>query len=86
MSDQLLTRDEFREGVFARDRHTCVNCRKPGVDAHHIMERRLFPDGGYYLWEQEKYPITVDPLNGAGCDYNAIIQAEESKRTCGDSK
>lgn len=24
-------------------------CRAPAVDAHHIMERRLFPDGGYYL-------------------------------------
>ena len=22
---------------------------KDGVDAHHIIERRLFPDGGYYL-------------------------------------
>jgi hypothetical protein len=49
MNQSLLTRDEFREGVFARDRHSCVNCGKPGVDAHHILERRLFPDGGYYL-------------------------------------
>lgn len=45
----LLTRDAFREGVFARDKHTCVVCRQPGVDAHHIIERRLWPDGGYYL-------------------------------------
>jgi hypothetical protein len=45
----LLTRDEFREGVFARDEHKCVVCGKPGQDAHHIIERRLFPDGGYYL-------------------------------------
>lgn len=49
MSGLLLTRDDFREGVFARDKHTCVVCRKPGVDAHHIMERRLFPEGGYFL-------------------------------------
>lgn len=46
---KLLTRDEFREGVFARDKHTCVFCDKPAVDAHHILERRLWPDGGYYL-------------------------------------
>lgn len=45
----LLTRDQFREGVFARDKHTCANCGLPGVDAHHIIERRLFLDGGYYL-------------------------------------
>lgn len=49
MSSILLSRDAFREGVFARDNHTCVFCDKPAKDAHHIMERRLFPDGGYYL-------------------------------------
>lgn len=53
-----MTRDEFREAVFARDGHKCVWCgydpRVMGVagrahlDAHHIMERRLFPDGGYH--------------------------------------
>lgn len=46
---KLLTRDEFREAVFARDHGLCVNCSAPGVDAHHIIERRLFVDGGYYL-------------------------------------
>lgn len=49
MSFILLTRDQFREAVFNRDKHTCVMCSEPGVDAHHILERRLFPDGGYYL-------------------------------------
>ena len=47
--DQLLTRDEFRELCFARDGHACVLCGAPAADAHHIVERRLFPDGGYYL-------------------------------------
>jgi len=46
---ELLTRDRFREAVFARDGHKCVMCGQPGQDAHHILERRLFPDGGYYL-------------------------------------
>lgn len=45
----LLSRDEFREAVFARDKHTCVFCDRPAVNAHHIMERRLFDDGGYYI-------------------------------------
>lgn len=45
----LLTRDQFRDGVFKRDRNCCVNCGEPGVDAHHIIDRKLFNDGGYYL-------------------------------------
>jgi hypothetical protein len=37
--------------VQARDGHRCVNCGNSNVplDSHHIIERRLFPDGGYYL-------------------------------------
>lgn len=46
---QLLSRDAFRERVFARDRGRCVLCPAPAVDAHHILERKLFPDGGYWL-------------------------------------
>lgn len=46
---KLLTRDNFRESVFERDGHLCVICKEAGVDAHHIIERRLFSDGGYYL-------------------------------------
>ena len=46
---KLRTRDEFREGVFKRDNHKCVFCDLPAKDAHHILERRLFEDGGYYL-------------------------------------
>lgn len=45
----LLSREQFREQVFARDKYKCVFCPLPAVDAHHILERRLFPDGGYYL-------------------------------------
>ena len=45
----LLTRDKFREGVFERDDYKCVVCGNPAQDAHHIIERRLFTDGGYYL-------------------------------------
>jgi len=45
----LLSRDDFREGVFARDNHKCCVCDESAQDAHHILERRLFGDGGYYL-------------------------------------
>lgn len=43
---KLLTRDNFREAVFARDNNTCVFCSLPAKDAHHIIERRLWKDGG----------------------------------------
>lgn len=49
----LLTRDKFRESVFARDGHKCVICGDPADDAHHIIERRLFTEphefGGYFI-------------------------------------
>lgn len=48
-TDMLLDRDTFRNSVFARDRMLCVNCGAPAVDAHHLIERRLFDDGGYYV-------------------------------------
>ena len=49
MEPKLLTRDEFREAVFKRDNYKCVFCFAPAQDAHHILERRLWADGGYYL-------------------------------------
>lgn len=45
----LLTRDQFREQVLSRNGGLCVFCSDKAVDAHHIIERRLWPDGGYYL-------------------------------------
>lgn len=47
--NKLLSRDDFRNAVFKRDGYRCVVCGNQAVDAHHIMERRLFSDGGYYL-------------------------------------
>jgi hypothetical protein len=75
---QLLTRDEFREAVFKRDNYECIFCDMPVGDAHHIMERRLWPDGGYYL------------DNGASvCGYHHIqceetlISVEQVREACG---
>ncbi len=50
MSSHLLDRNTFRSKVFERDNHQCLFCNKTeGLDAHHILERRLFSDGGYYI-------------------------------------
>lgn len=51
-------RAAFRDAVFRRDRHTCVVCGRrwtpadadPSlgrIDAHHIVDRHEFPNGGY---------------------------------------
>jgi hypothetical protein len=53
--NELLTRTNFREQTFERDGHRCVICGAKDVrlDAHHIMERRLWTSpqqfGGYFL-------------------------------------
>lgn len=49
MQPLLLTRDKFREGVFHRDQNKCVVCQAPAADAHHLIDRRLWGNGGYYL-------------------------------------
>lgn len=72
MSYRLLTRDDFREHVFARDGHKCLMCPEPAVDAHHIIERKLWPDGGYYL------------ENGASVCEPHHIEAEETRISCDD--
>jgi 5-methylcytosine-specific restriction endonuclease McrA len=40
-------RNEFRDAVFERDEYTCRMCGEGGVDPHHIINRSLFPNGGY---------------------------------------
>lgn len=67
--DTLLTRNEFRNAVFARDKR-CVECSAPYQDAHHIMERRLWPDGGYYL------------NNGASLCGECHLKAESTELGC----
>ncbi len=66
----LLSRDEFRTRTFQRDHHKCIICEKAAKDAHHILERRLFPDGGYYL------------DNGASLCEEHHLQAELTTLSC----
>jgi len=47
--DQLLSREDFDKYVKLRSAGYCVFCDKLAVDSHHILDRKLFPDGGYYL-------------------------------------
>jgi hypothetical protein len=44
---KLLTREEFREAVFARDGGKCVLCDEPAADAHHIIDRALWTGGDH---------------------------------------
>jgi hypothetical protein len=68
--EKLLLRDEFREGVFRRDNYKCVCCGADAQDTHHLVERRLWPDGGYYL------------DNGASLCGLCHLRAEETVLTC----
>ncbi len=69
-TNTIISRDEFREGTFKRDGFKCVICGSHAKDAHHIIERRLFADGGYYLG------------NGASLCEQHHIEAEQTTLTC----
>ena len=46
-SGELLSRAEFRRQVLSRSQGRCIFCAQVAIDAHHILERKLFEDGGY---------------------------------------
>lgn len=81
MEPKLLTRDEFRDGVFKRDNFKCVFCDQPAVDAHHIIERRLWTDGGYYL----ENGASVCEEHHLQCEMT-IISVEQVREACGITK
>lgn len=66
MTNKILSRADFKSAVFKRDNYKCVVCKSPAVDAHHILERKLFEDGGYYL------------NNGASLCENHHLEAEQT--------
>lgn len=74
----LLTRDTFRESVFARDKHKCVFCGDVADAAHHIIERRLFSDGGYYI----DNGASVCKEHHIACE-QTIITVEQVREACG---
>lgn len=81
----LLSRDDFRNGVFARDGHKCVFCDKPAVDAHHILERRLFVSpgetGGYFM----NNGASVCEEHHLACEMTTI-SVQEVRDACGITK
>jgi hypothetical protein len=47
--EKLFSREGFLEQVMRRHAGKCAFCTHLAIDAHHILDRKLFPDGGYYL-------------------------------------
>lgn len=78
---RLLTRDQFRNTVFERDRHLCVVCGATAQDAHHILERRLWADGGYY----EANGVSVCGPCHLRCE-RTEISVEEIRKAAGIDK
>lgn len=81
---QLLTRDDFKRFVFLRADGKCVFCDKPAEDPHHVLERKLYPDGGFYLgngaaichehhWDCETTKLTVDQVRSAVGIANPVL-------------
>lgn len=84
MTEKLLTRTDFREGVFARDNNKCVFCGEPAVDAHHILERRLFSgnqEGGYFI----SNGASVCAKHHLECEMT-LISVEDVREACGITK
>ena len=76
VNEKLLTRSEYQIKVFKRDGNKCVFCDKNAVDAHHILDRKLWTNGGYYLsngasvceehhWDCEKTIFSVEEVRQA---------------------
>ena len=47
MEDKLLTREEFKKQIFGKTNGKCCvpGCDLDAVDAHHIIDRKLWTDG-----------------------------------------
>jgi hypothetical protein len=82
---KLLTREQFKEKALKRDKHVCVFCSsKKNICVHHIIDRKLFSNGGYYLdnaasvcehhhWDCEKTDISVEDTRKASGITNIIL-------------
>lgn len=85
-NNKLLSREKFNELTFKRDKYKCVFCDNNKIVAHHIIERKLFSDGGYYIdnsasvcdehhWAVEKTDISVEDVRKA-CGITNILLPE----------
>ena len=84
--EKLLSREQFKGLVFKRDKNTCVFCTQKAHSAHHILDRKLWKDGGYYLsngasvceehhWHCETTYISVSEVRKA-CGIKEFILPE----------
>lgn len=84
ISSHLLNREQFRELSLKRDNYACIFCSNRNAVVHHIIERKLFSDGGYYLnnsasvcdehhWACEKTDISVEDVRRAVGITNIIL-------------
>jgi hypothetical protein len=84
--DALLSREDFKVQVLAASAGKCVLCPAPAVDAHHIMDRKLFADGGYRLrngaavceachWRCETTEASVDKVLAACGGHAPLLPA-----------
>lgn len=74
---EFLSRDQFRAAVKLRDNYCCVICGKKesnecNIDAHHILERRLWANGGYII------------NNGVSLCHDHHILAEQTILSCNE--
>lgn len=73
--NKLLTREQFKVECFKRDKNKCVFCDKKAIDPHHILDRKLFTDGGYYL----NNAASVCEEHHLECEYTKITLDEVYK-------
>ena len=82
--NKLLTREKFKELSFKRDKNSCIFCSNTKISCHHIIDRKLFSNGGYYIdngasvcdehhWACEKTDISVENVRKAAGITNIIL-------------
>lgn len=74
----LLSRDDFRNQCLTRDDGKCVFCGKNADSVHHVIERRLFPDGGYY----KDNGISVCEEHHRACE-QTVLSPQEARDAAG---
>jgi hypothetical protein len=74
----LLSREKFQELVFKRDGGKCAFCKNDAQDAHHIIDRKLWPDSGYYLNNGASVCLEHHIL----CE-KTLISVEQVREACG---
>ena len=84
--EPLLSRECFNKEVLRRHGGLCSMCKSPAVDAHHILDRKLFCNGGYYLsngaavcelhhWQCETTEISLLDVRNAARVHQVVLPA-----------